>query len=90
MTRFSFTIAATDGAARTGTIAMRARGDPHAGLHAGRHRGDGQGDEAAGRARVGRRHHPRQHLSSDAPARAPSGSRGSAGCTASWAGSGRS
>jgi queuine tRNA-ribosyltransferase len=46
MTRFAFTIAATDGAARTGTHRHAARRDPHAGVHAGRHRGDGQGDEA--------------------------------------------
>ena len=48
MTRFAFTIAATDGAARTGTIAMR-RGEIRtpAFMPVG-HRGDGQGDEARG------------------------------------------
>jgi hypothetical protein len=45
------------------------RHDPHASLHAGRHRRHRQGNEA-GRCPRGRcRHHPRQHLSPDAPSR---------------------
>ena len=90
MTRFSFTIAATDGAARTGTIAMQ-RGEIRtpAFMPVGT-AATVKAMKPAGRARVGRRHHPRQHLSPDASARARSGSRGLAGCTASWAGSGRS
>ncbi len=88
--RFAFSIAATDGAARAGTIAMR-RGEIRTPAFmpvgtAATVKAMKPADVRASR----RRHHPRQHLSSDAPARARSGSRGSAGCTASWAGSGRS
>ena len=80
---FSFRLIATDGAARRGEIAT-----PHGkvatpafmpvGTQAtvkGLYAGDG--------ARDRRRHRARQHLSSDAAARAPSGSRRSAGCTGS-------
>ena len=67
MTRFSFSIGATDGAARTGIDLDAARRHPDAGVHAGRHGGDGQGDAARGGARERRRHHPWQYLSFDAP-----------------------
>ena len=76
--------------ARTATLTL-----PHgvvrdAAVHAGRHECDGQG-ALAGRSQGRRRlDHPRQHLPPLSPARATSGSRGSAGCIGSWTGTARS
>ena len=61
----------------------RARHRRDAGLHAGRHGRHRQGDAARGGRGDRRRDRARQHLSPDAAARAPSASRGWAGCTAS-------
>ena len=73
MTRFSFSIAATDGAARTGTIAMQ-RGEIRtpAFMPVGTAATVKAMKPESVRA-IGRRHHPRQHLSSDAPARRRAG-----------------
>ena len=73
MTRFAFDISATDGAARTGTIAMQ-RGEIRtpAFMPVGT-AATVKAMKPEERARVGRRHHPRQHLSPDAAPRRRAG-----------------
>ena len=65
---FTFTVTATDGAARDRRDPHAARGHPHAGLHAGRHRRDRQGHVSRPGQGARRRRRPRQHLSSHAAA----------------------
>ena len=76
--------------ARLGRLTLAARRRRDAAVHAGRHERHGQGARP-GRPRDGRRHdHPREHLPPVPAARATSASRGSAACTGSWPGTGRS
>ena len=87
---FGFRLIATDGAARRGEISM-----PRGIVRTPAFMPVGTGGTVKAMyldqvRDARRRHHPRQHLSSDAAARARSASRGSAGCTNSPAGRSRS
>ena len=87
---FSFRVTHTDGRARRGVDDHRPRRGRDAGVHAGRHAGRGEGDHAPRSRGPRRRDHPRQYLSPLPAARRRAASRGSAACTGSSAGRGRS